>query len=98
MPTLYETIVRPIVTEQSSAAYQERGEYTFQVHRDATKPDIRRAVEQLFAVHVTGVWTSNQRGKAKRMGQSAGRKAHWKKAVVTLREGETIDTIDSFEG
>jgi large subunit ribosomal protein L23 len=98
MPTLYETIVRPIVTEQSSAAYQERGEYTFQVHRDATKPDIRRAVEQLFAVHVTGVWTSNQRGKAKRMGQSAGRKAHWKKAVVTLRAGETIDTIDIFEG
>ncbi|MBA2684565.1 MAG: 50S ribosomal protein L23 [Gemmatimonadaceae bacterium] len=98
MPTLYETIVRPIVTEQSSAAYQERGEYTFQVHRDATKPDIRQAIEKLFAVHVTGVWTSNQRGKAKRMGQSAGRKAHWKKAVVTLREGETIDTIDIFEG
>jgi large subunit ribosomal protein L23 len=98
MPTLYETIVRPIVTEQSSAAYQERGEYTFQVHRDATKPDIRQAIEKLFAVHVTGVWTSNQRGKAKRMGNTAGRKAHWKKAVVTLRKGETIDTIDIFEG
>ena len=75
-----------------------RGEYTFQVHPGATKPDIRRAIEQLFAVHVTGVWTSNQRGKAKRMGKTAGRKAHWKKAVVTLREGETIDTIDIFEG
>jgi large subunit ribosomal protein L23 len=98
MPSLYDTIVRPIVTEQSSAAYQERGEYTFQVHPDATKPDIRRAIEQLFAVHVTGVWTSNQRGKAKRMGKTASRKAHWKKAVVTLREGETIDTIDIFEG
>jgi large subunit ribosomal protein L23 len=98
MPTLYDTIVRPIVTEKSSEAYQERGEYTFQVHPDATKPDIRRAVEQLFQVHVTGVWTSNQRGKAKRMGKTAGRKAHWKKAVVTLREGETIDTIDIVEG
>jgi large subunit ribosomal protein L23 len=98
MPTLYEMIVRPIVTEQSSAAYQERGEYTFQVHPDATKPEIRRATEQLYAVHLTGVWTSNQRGKAKRMGKTAGRKAHWKKAVVTLREGETIDTIDIFEG
>jgi hypothetical protein len=54
-----------------------------------TKPDIRQAIEKLFAVHVTGVWTSNQRGKAKRMGQTAGRKAHWKKAVVTLRAGET---------
>ncbi len=49
MPTLYRKIVRPIVTEQSSAAYQERGEYTFQVHPDATKPEIRRAIEQLFA-------------------------------------------------
>ena len=98
MPSLYDTIVRPIVTEQSSAAYQERGEYTFRVASDATKTSIRAAVEQLFAVHVTGVWTSNQRGKAKRMGKTAGRKAHWKKAVVTLREGETIDTIDIFEG
>ncbi len=98
MPTLHETIVRPIVTEQSSAAYQERAEYTFRVHPDANKPQIRRAIEQLFAVHVTGVWTSNQRGKAKRMGKTAGRKAHWKKAIVTLRAGETIDTIDIFEG
>ena len=47
MPTLYQTIVRPIVTEQSSMAYQERGEYTFEVHPDATKPAIRQAVESL---------------------------------------------------
>ncbi len=95
MSSLHRTIVRPIVTEQSSAAYQERGEYTFRVASDATKTTIRNAVEKLFGVKVTGVWTSNQRGKARRVGQQTGRRPHWKKAVVKLRDG---DTIDIFEG
>ncbi|MDB4905727.1 MAG: Ribosomal protein [Gemmatimonadetes bacterium] len=95
MPTLYRTIVRPIVTEQSSAAYQERGEYTFEVHTDASKPQIRAAIEQLFGVKVTGCWTSNQRGKEKRVGKTVGRRPNWKKAIVTLKDG---DTIDIFEG
>ena len=95
MPTLHRTIVRPLITEKSSAAYQDRGEYTFEVHPDATKPQIRSAIEQLFGVKVTGVWTSNVRGKEKRMGRSIGRRPNWKKAIVTLREG---DTIEIFEG
>ena len=95
MSSLHRTIVRPIVTEQTSAAYQERGEYTFRVASDATKSTIRNAVEQLFGVKVTGVWTSNQRGKARRVGKEIGRRPHWKKAVVKLRDG---DTIDIFEG
>ena len=95
MASIHRTIVRPIVTEQSSAAYQERGEYTFRVASDATKTSIRSAVEQLFGVKVTGVWTSNQRGKARRVGKDVGRRPHWKKAVVKLRDG---DTIDIFEG
>ena len=95
MSSLHRTIVRPIVTEQSSAAYQERGEYTFRVASDATKTTIRNAIEQLFGVKVTGVWTSNQRGKSRRVGQQVGRRPHWKKAVVKLRDG---DTIDIFEG
>ncbi len=94
-PTLHRTIVRPLITEKSSAAYQDRGEYTFEVHTDATKPQIRTAIEQLFGVKVTGVWTSNQRGKEKRMGKSVGRRPNWKKAIVKLREG---DTIEIFEG
>ena len=96
MPTLHEIIVRPVVTEKSSAAFQARGEYTFQVHPEATKSLVRHAVESLFGVHVTGVWTSNQRGKTRRVGKSVGRRNHWKKAIVTLREGETIEQI--FEG
>ncbi|HKY99129.1 MAG TPA: 50S ribosomal protein L23 [Gemmatimonadaceae bacterium] len=95
MSSLHRTIVRPIVTEQSSAAYQERGEYTFRVASDATKTSIRNAVEKLFGVKVTGVWTSNQRGKQRRVGQQVGRRPHWKKAIVKLRDG---DTIDIFEG
>ena len=95
MPTLYRTIVRPLITEKTSSAYQERGEYTFEVHPDASKPEIRGAIEQLFGVKVTGVWTSNHRGKDKRVGQNVGRKAHWKRAIVTLADG---DRIEIFEG
>ena len=94
MPTLHRTIVRPIVTEKSSLAYQDRGEYHFEVHPDATKPSIKDAIEQLFGVKVSGVWTSNQRGKTRRVGKTAGRRANWKKASVTLSEGK----IEIFEG
>jgi large subunit ribosomal protein L23 len=96
MPTLHETIVRPVVTERSSRAYQDRGEYTFVVHPDATKGSIRQAVEQLWGVKVANVWTARQRGKTKRVGRTEGRRPHWKKAIVTLREGEAIPEI--FEG
>ena len=93
MATLYRTIVRPIVTEKTSIARQERGEYVFEVAPDASKPAIRQAIEQLFGVKVTGVWTSNQRGKEKRMGRTVGRRPNWKKAIVKLREGETIEQV-----
>jgi large subunit ribosomal protein L23 len=95
MPTIHRTIVRPLMTEKTSIAYQDRGEYVFEVHPDATKTQIRSAIEQLFGVKVTGVWTSNQRGKTKRVGTSVGRKPNWKKAIVKLREGDTIE--NTFE-
>ncbi|MBX7117942.1 MAG: 50S ribosomal protein L23 [Gemmatimonadaceae bacterium] len=95
MPTMLRTIVRPIVTEKTSAAYQARGEYTFEVHPDATKTTIKAAIESLFGVKVTGVWTSQQRGKPRRVGGAAGLRPRWKKAIVTLRAG---DTIEIFEG
>ena len=95
MPTLLRTIVRPIVTEKSSAAYQDRGEYTFEVHPRANKGAIKRAIESLFGVKVTGVWTSQQRGKLRHVGTRAGLRPRWKKAIVTLKAG---DTIEIFEG
>ena len=97
MPTIHQTIVRPILTEKSSQAYQDRGEYTFEVHPEANKIAIKQAVERLFGVRVTGVWTAQQRGKAKRMGRNVGRRNHWKKAIVKLREGDTIESF-GFEG
>jgi large subunit ribosomal protein L23 len=95
MPTMIRTIVRPIVTEKTSAAYQARGEYTFEVHPDATKTTIKAAIESLFGVKVTGVWTSQQRGKPRRVGGAIGLRPRWKKAIVTLKAG---DTIEIFEG
>ena len=95
MPTAYRTIVRPLVTEKSQAGYHAHQEYHFEVHPDANKIAIKQAVEQLFGVKVTGVWTSNQRGKTKRVGKTTGTRANWKKAIVKLREG---DTIEIFEG
>jgi large subunit ribosomal protein L23 len=95
MTILHRTIVRPVMTEKSSAAYQERREYTFEVAPQATKPAIREAIQTLFGVTVTGVWTANVRGKTRRVGKSVGRRADWKKAIVTLRDG---DTIEVFEG
>jgi len=95
MATLYRTIVRPIMTEKSSAAYQERGEYAFEVASRANKPAIKLAVEQLFGVTVTSVQTMNCRGKRRRVGTSVGTRANWKKAIVTLKPG---DTIEIFEG
>ena len=89
MPTLHRVIVRPIVTEATSA------EYYFEVASGANKQEIKQAVERLFGVKVTGVWTMNVRGKSRRVGTTTGRRPHWKKAIVTLRAG---DSIGIFEG
>ena len=95
MPSITRTIVTPIVTEQTSAAYQDRGEYAFRVDRKATKTQIRKAIEELFNVRVSGVWTSNHRGKDRRIGQTVGRRPHWKKAIVRLAEGDSIDIFEA---
>jgi large subunit ribosomal protein L23 len=96
MPTLHRTVVRPVVTEKTSAQYQNHGEYTFEVSMDASKPAIRQAIEKLFGVKVTGVWTMNVRGKPRRAaGGTPGLRPSWKKAIVTLKEG---DKIPVFEG
>ena len=65
------------------------------MHRDANKIQMKQAVEKLFNVHVIAVRTAIVRGKNKRVGRSSGRRPNWKKAIVTLKEG---DTIDFFEG
>ena len=96
MKTAYDIIKRPIITEKSMAATAEK-KYTFEVAKDANKIEIAKAVEEIFGVKVAKVNTLNVQGKMKRLGaQPAGRRASWKKAIVTL----TADSksIELFEG
>ena len=95
MAELRETIVAPVITEKSSAAYQARKEYAFRVRLDATKPEIRAAIETLFKVTVIDVRTLVARARKRSYGRYVGRRSAWKKAIVTLKEG---DTIQVFEG
>ena len=79
----HEIIKRPVVTEQSMAQMQER-KYTFEVDKRANKIQIRQAVEEIFGVKVESVNTINVLGKNKRMGKYMGKRADWKKAIVTI--------------
>jgi large subunit ribosomal protein L23 len=89
-----DVIVRPVVSEKSFAA-AERGKYTFVVSPKATKPEIRRSVEQIWGVRVTKVSTLRRRGKLVRRRFVAGKRADTRRAVVTLAPGEKIEM---FEG
>jgi large subunit ribosomal protein L23 len=95
MRNIHEVIVRPVVTEKSTELLDRFGFYTFVVNRDSNKLEIAKAVETLFNVKVRNVRTMQYRGKERRVGKHIGRRAAWKKAVVTLREG---DSIEIFEG
>ena len=96
MKNAYDVIVKPIITEQSMEATEDK-KYVFQVAVDATKIDIKRAVEEIFGVKVAKVNTINMQGKEKRQGAyPAGRRASWKKAMVKLTPDSK--SIEFFEG
>jgi len=86
----YDVILAPVITEKSTMA-SENNQVVFSVRRDATKPQIKAAVEQLFDVKVKGVNTLNRKGKLKRFRGILGRQKSMKKAIVTLEEGQSID-------
>ncbi len=90
-----EIIVRPIITEKVSSLQESENKFGFIVNKEANKIEIRRAVEERFEVKVKKVATMNMNGKMKTMGRFSGRRANWKKAIVTLQEGFNIDF---FEG
>jgi large subunit ribosomal protein L23 len=94
MRSIHEVIIRPVMTEKSTESLEKLNAYTFVVAKEANKIEIRDAVEKLFGVKVKDVRTMQYRGKERRVGRFVGRRASWKKAVVTLREG----TIEIFEG
>lgn len=95
MDDLRDVIVAPIITEKSMQQMEEDNTYTFQVDPDANKIEIRKSVENAFNVKVENVNTMNYRGKRRRLGYSEGKRPDWKKAVVRLAEG---DSIELFEG
>lgn len=90
----YEVLRRPVITEKSTQL-SERRQYVFEVASEANKIDVRRAVEEVFKVRVRAVNMARVRGKERRLGRSHGYTASWKKAIISLQEG---DKIELFEG
>ncbi len=88
---LMKVLIAPIVSEKSTRVADANRQFVFKVVKDASKPDVRKAVELMFDVKVDGVQIANVRGKTKRFGQSFGKRSDWKKAYVTLAEGHDID-------
>jgi large subunit ribosomal protein L23 len=87
---MYQIVVAPVITEKATIL-NETGQVTFKVTLDATKPEIRAAVEGLFGVNVTAVNTVVVKGKSKRFRGRPGQRSDWKKAIVSLAEGQSID-------
>ncbi len=91
----HQVVLKPLLTEKGTRLKEEANQYVFRVARTANKVEIRQAIEQLFKVTVLDVRTAHVRGKVKRLGRFQGRKPSWKKAIATLKEG---DSIELYEG
>ena len=87
---MYQTILSPLITEKATAL-AEKNQVVFKVQLDATKPEIKAAVEKLFSVQVEAVNTIVMKGKTKRFRGREGKRSDWKKAMVRLAEGQSID-------
>ena len=94
MKDLSKVIKRPLITEQGASMREMHNQYYFEVAPEANKQEIRQAVEHFFGVKVTQVRTMNCRGKIKRMGRFSGKRADWKKAIVTLAKDDSIDIFE----
>lgn len=95
MKNPYQIVKRPLLTEKSDRLRETNNQYCFEVAVGANKLEVKAAIESLFEVKVSSVRIQNRIGKAKRMGRFTGKRADWKKAIVTLKEGEVIEL---FEG
>ena len=90
MATVYTTIRRPLITEKALTTRETEGSLVFEVAAEATKTEVKQAVERLFNVRVASVRTANFEGKERRRGKFSGYKADWKKAYVRLKSGEKV--------
>jgi len=95
---LLKVLLGPVVSEKATMVAEKREQVVFRVTRDATKPEIRAAVEKLFSVEVESVQVLNSKGKVKRFGRSIGRRDHTKKAYVSLKPGQEINFQDQLPG
>ena len=87
----HQVLLRPLVTEKGVHRATRNNQYAFEIHRDATKTDVRQAVESLFDVKVVKVRTQTRKGKTRRYRYKFGRTSDWKKAIVQLQEDHKID-------
>ena len=94
---LYKVLKGPHVSEKSTVIADQAGQVVFRVARDASKREVKAAVEKLFEVKVRDVRTVQMKGKRKRFGRLSGRRAHWKKAYVSLEPGYDIDFMGGAE-
>lgn len=90
-----EIIRSPLISEKSTNLRTDQNKYVFEVDSKANKLQIKRAVEELFKVKVEDVTTMMMHGRPKRLGRFEGRRANWKKAVVKLKKGETIELFET---
>jgi large subunit ribosomal protein L23 len=88
---IMKILVSPIVSEKSTRVAEQNRQFVFKVVKDASKPEVRKAVELMFDVKVDAVQIANVKGKVKRFGGALGKRADWKKAFVTLAEGHDIN-------
>lgn len=94
---LMKVLLSPVVSEKSTMAAEGGNQFVFKVVTDATKPEIKKAVETLFEVEVDQVRVMNVKGKNKRFGQRTGKRSDWKKAYVKLKSDQTIDFMSGAE-
>jgi large subunit ribosomal protein L23 len=94
---LMQVVLAPVISEKSTFIADKNNQVAFRVAPDATKPEIKAAIELMFKVQVDSVRVVNVRGKSKRFGMSTGRRRHWKKAYVCLKEGQEINFAEQAE-
>ena len=97
MNNVYDVIKKPLITEKGTRLKEENNTIILQVSTEANKMDIKRAVETVFKVKVADVRTITFKGKKKRLGARQGVRSDWKKAVVTLKEGQTVEYLEGVK-
>lgn len=96
MRSVYDVLLSPLLTEKGTQLKEKDNKVVFRVAKDANKVEIKKAVEEIFKVKVARVTTINCKGKKKRLGKYEGKRSDWKKAIVSLKQGEKLDIIEGI--